>query len=172
MTKGVVATLTKAVYPALFYLANNRSMIQYFDQGGNLRNFAVPLVPLPPFTCSGYARISAEKLFPERMSAFVRGSAWDLKYLNPAVAAMPNLENAKPGQLVTFYNPKSKFNTNVCGKPDMRGNPRTATHVGLLLDFNSQDQALILHQYGIIQTVNDLDTLKEKRGLEAVDLIG
>lgn len=135
----------------------------YLNENHVKETVTLPYFRLPAFRCAQYARMSAEELFGEK---YVPCNAWDEKYSNKVVEIKGRLENAVPGQIVTFYDPKSNYSS---GK-DAQGNERNVSHAALVYGRDASGEPLILHQQGISRKLETLKALEE-RGLELRELI-
>jgi len=124
----------------------------------------VPIFDTPDLYCAQNARLAAQYLSNNHITP---AAAWNLQYHNIAIAAQENLENAKLGDVITFYNPDSDFN----GTLDERGNLRLATHAGTIFDVGPTVEPWIYDEYVGERNIKPLSKLAKDRGLQPRQII-
>ncbi len=137
-------------------ILSDESFVNYTDKNGRDKHLVAPNKRLGSGMCAMYSRLCSEEIFGR---VYTPANAWDLKYSNDAFIATKNLSNGKPGDIITFFNPSSTYNTNGNKNLDIKGNPRTCTHAALLFDFDKNYNPVIIHQYTSILEAGLLDDI-------------
>jgi len=122
-------------------------------EGGKKEEIIVPVYPIwevKPNHCSLYARLTTENLGNE----INRGNAWDLIKNNENYEYSP--EKLSKGDIVGFYNPKSKYNI---GK---NGEKRAYSHVATYLGKNKNGEEVYAEQRGQDSRITTASEFKEQ----------
>lgn len=149
-------------------LSENKSLFEYVDRDGQSKYIVTPDIDLKKYRCSKYARLSAEKMFGYK---YTPANAWDLKYVNGVIIPEKHLRNGKRGDIITFFNLLSKYNTIDDKNFDIKGNVRNCTHAGLLYDFNENDEPVIIHQYISLLEVRLLHEMEDEYKFRPIEII-
>ena len=122
----------RAIMPAFVEFLGGNSRYEYFDNNSKRNVVQIPYIPMRPLRCAAYAAMASEEIFETKFNGGMY-AAWNLRYHYDSERVRPNLENAKPGNLITFYRPESKFNTLEELNTDEKKQKRNATHVGVFI---------------------------------------
>lgn len=119
---------------------------------------------VPRNYCSRFVRKAGNKLFSVIIPA---EDAWNLRYAGMSELLLTNVVvQGIPGDVITFYNPRSLFNNGT----DKKGKTREYTHVGLYLGTNDSGRPLIADKYGKTTRVSTIEELTAQ-GLESKTLL-
>ena len=146
----------------------DKLLFNYVDKTGQSKCIVAPDIGLKSGMCAKYSRLVAKMIFGIKYN---RADAWNLRYVNDVVASADCLKNGRQGNLITFFNPLSKYNTKGNKNLDIKGNIRNCTHAGLLYDFDKNDEPVIIHQYYSVTEIGLLSDIDKKRGIQAVEII-